>query len=317
MPKLDADYVFHLAVGSHALAQRLAQLETDAERKKRKLHVVKKKTELLKAVYPDELGDLEDTAQFGALPSRLGRHEDEDTRRTLLIDLMFSDPFAPYELKFKRSEMDAALATVASTLGLSKADVASIRATQASAARAHVARNTATVVAVGTGVAAVTAIAAVVATPAIGALVGTTIYGLSGAAATSAGLALLGGGSLAAGGFGMAGGAWVLAGAGVAVGGLAGGGGATLMLQLGTRGTKAELIKLQVTYKEVLLRNQAEIAKAQQVARDLASQQAELRLQLTEERELNDRNAQRLKNLEDTIESVGHSLDWIRKASTS
>lgn len=43
------------------------------------------------------------------------------------------------------------------------------------------------------------------AAPAIGAVVGTTFMGLSGAAATSAGLAALGGGALAAGGAGMAG----------------------------------------------------------------------------------------------------------------
>ena len=45
------------------------------------------------------------------------------------------------------------------------------------------------------------------AAPLIGGAIGTTFLGLSGAAATSAGLALLGGGSLAAGGAGMAGGA--------------------------------------------------------------------------------------------------------------
>lgn len=44
------------------------------------------------------------------------------------------------------------------------------------------------------------------AAPAIGAVVGSSVLGLSGAAATSAGLAALGGGSLAAGGLGTAGG---------------------------------------------------------------------------------------------------------------
>lgn len=45
---------------------------------------------------------------------------------------------------------------------------------------------------------------------AVGTAVGTHLLGYSGAAATSAGLALLGGGSLAAGGFGMAGGMWLV-----------------------------------------------------------------------------------------------------------
>ena len=52
--------------------------------------------------------------------------------------------------------------------------------------------------------------AALVAAPAIGGAVGTLIGGYSGAAATSYGLALLGGGSLAAGGLGMAGGTVVV-----------------------------------------------------------------------------------------------------------
>jgi hypothetical protein len=48
------------------------------------------------------------------------------------------------------------------------------------------------------------------AAPGLGTFIGTHFLGLSGAAATSAGLALVGGGSLASGGFGMAGGAFVL-----------------------------------------------------------------------------------------------------------
>lgn len=55
--------------------------------------------------------------------------------------------------------------------------------------------------------------------PAIGGAVGTLVGGYTGAAATTYGLALLGGGSIAAGGFGMAGGTAVVAGLGVALGG--------------------------------------------------------------------------------------------------
>lgn len=59
--------------------------------------------------------------------------------------------------------------------------------------------------------------AAIVAAPAIGGAIG--VYtGLSGAAATSHGLAILGGGSLAAGGFGMAGGTMVVAAGGAGLG---------------------------------------------------------------------------------------------------
>ena len=57
-----------------------------------------------------------------------------------------------------------------------------------------------------------------VAAPAIGGAVGSFVGGYSGAAATSYGLALLGGGSLAAGGFGMAGGMVVATASGIVLG---------------------------------------------------------------------------------------------------
>ncbi|WP_250150016.1 DUF726 domain-containing protein [Mycolicibacter acidiphilus] len=72
---------------------------------------------------------------------------------------------------------------------------------------------------------AVTAAGAVIGTgglmlaPAIGGAVGTLVGGYTGAAATSYGLALLGGGSLAAGGMGTAGGTAVVAGLGTLLGG--------------------------------------------------------------------------------------------------
>jgi hypothetical protein len=72
----------------------------------------------------------------------------------------------------------------------------------------------------GTGVAglAVFATAGLVAAPAIGGAVGTLVGGYTGAAASSYGLALLGGGSLAAGGLGMAGGTLVVGAVGGALG---------------------------------------------------------------------------------------------------
>lgn len=69
------------------------------------------------------------------------------------------------------------------------------------------------------GGAAVIAPLALAAAPAVGGAIGTSLLGLSGAAATNAGLATLGGGALAAGGAGMAGGVAVVTAAGSALGG--------------------------------------------------------------------------------------------------
>ncbi|MFJ2617978.1 DUF726 domain-containing protein [Glutamicibacter sp. NPDC087344] len=73
----------------------------------------------------------------------------------------------------------------------------------------------------GAGVALVTPLAFLAAS-AVGGAVGVLVGGYSGAAATSWGLAALGGGSLAAGGLGMAGGTAVVTGVGAAVGGVLG-----------------------------------------------------------------------------------------------
>lgn len=62
------------------------------------------------------------------------------------------------------------------------------------------------------------ATAATLAAPAIGTAIGVHVLGLSGAAATSAGLAAAGGGSLASGGLGMAGGSAILSASGTAAG---------------------------------------------------------------------------------------------------
>lgn len=70
--------------------------------------------------------------------------------------------------------------------------------------------------------AAAVAITGGLAAPAIGTIIG-GLMGLSGAAATSAGLALLGGGAIAAGGGGIAAGTAVIIGGGALVGGAAGG----------------------------------------------------------------------------------------------
>lgn len=69
------------------------------------------------------------------------------------------------------------------------------------------------------GGAAVIAPLALAAAPAVGGAIGTSLLGYSGAAATNAGLATLGGGALAAGGAGMAGGVAVVTAAGSALGG--------------------------------------------------------------------------------------------------
>lgn len=100
-------------------------------------------------------------------------------------------------------------------------------------------------------------------------IIGTAIggaAGLSGAAATSYGMAFLGGGSLASGGAGMAGGLWLVTGAG-ATAGLLGGSGAAAIFELGAKQVRVELTRLQVTMKMTMLTGQVDLLKAQSVLR--------------------------------------------------
>ena len=125
--------------------------------------------------------------------------------------------------------------------------------------------------------------------------VGTAIggaMGLSGAAAANAGLALLGGGSLAAGGMGVAGGTLVVTGvASVGVGAAAGGG--TAVHAMSAAEVLADMVKVAVVTKYVMLREQSEPDKArtvvgltEQALREADAEAERLRAQLKELSEL-------------------------------
>lgn len=85
----------------------------------------------------------------------------------------------------------------------------------------------------------------IVVVPILGAIIGTAVLGLHGAAAVSAGLAWVGFGSLASGGFGMAGGTAILAGAGAIIG-LASGGLASKMLHIDKASAIRNAIQLEM-----------------------------------------------------------------------
>ncbi len=110
------------------------------------------------------------------------------------------------------------------------------------------------VVAVVAGGAAVGVLTGGLAAPLIGGAVGGAM-GLSGAAATSAGLALLGGGSVAAGGLGMAGGTAIIAGtAGVGAAGVGAAG--TWLAGAPPTDVVVESAKLEVLFEYLLVREE-------------------------------------------------------------
>jgi hypothetical protein len=300
-------YAMAMALASAWLAYGTVIRTSDDERQRKMRRVFQKKVALVSEAWPDELGDVNG---IESVRKALGECSlDLDQRKTLLIDLSFSDPFAPYELKYDEDWQRDAIKDIAKGLVVDLSFVDAISATRKAAARAHHRRNIAFTVAFGIGGAVVLALGGWMAAPVIAGYLGASA-GLAGAAATAHGLALLGGGTLAAGGMGMAGGMAIVTGGGAAIGGLAGGGG-MLLYQLGAAGAENELLKLQVTFKTVLLDGQLHVRKAQEVIRGLVDRELELKALLKEETKLNDSKSRKLKELRQILESVERSREWM------
>ena len=304
-------YTFSISVGTLILANELTGLEEDEERKEKKEKVVARKLQFLQETFPDETAGVEHVNQ---LYSRLIGSNSGGDALTFLIDLAFSAPFAPYELAFKKGDFKKGLYAAGVLLGVAAEGIDGILETKEDALKAHRNIQWSKVAVYGALGFIVVATGGFLAAPAIGSALGAAA-GLSGAAATAHGLAILGGGSLALGGAGMAGGLWLVTGVGAAVG-LGVGGGSTLLLQLGAAGAKVELAKLQVCYKEVLIGDQLQLRKAQETIRKLMENKAKIERILEEERSLNDKNTQRLKDIEETLEALDNAIDWMKEKNS-
>ncbi len=297
-----------LACGTLLLAEEIASVTTERARSSER---AKKMQRVIEAKLP-EWQALRSGGEpsAGLLADLVGEWPDSQ-RTSLLVDLAFLDPFAPYTLKHKAADRIEALKQLAPDLGKQVRDVAEIEEARKSAQQAHRASVARRAGMAGVATAVVLATAGWLAAPMLGRAIGSAA-GLSGAAAKAHGLAILGGGSLAAGGMGMAGGMWLVAGTGATVG-LLGGSSTRLLLELGAAQAKAELIKLQVSFKVNVLGVQHDLAKAQEVVKGLAERESELREKLAQERQLNDDNAARITALDEKLAAVIKSRQWMEQ----
>ena len=146
-------------------------------------------------------------------------------------------------------------------------------------------------------------------------LVGANFTGLSGAALTSACLAYLGGGAIAAGGFGMAGGTIAIVGGGAVLGlgvGAGVGGAAGAVSLMGKKNTIMQSAKLLVSVREVFLNDEKDLEysntvyeKYVQTIRDIENGLVELRLKADtadkiEKKELKEK----IKSVEETARAM-------------
>jgi hypothetical protein len=305
---MERNYTLCLSAALLLMAEELARSEKDADRKKKKERVVGLKRKLLIEAFPDATKGL---SLIGDAHKLLGGDWSRQDALTFAIDLLFSNPFAPYELKVNNSDLDKALAMAVRYVGVSEEDVKHLRKTQREAFQVYQQINLAKVALIGVGGLIVMGLGGWAAAPLIGTAIGEAA-GLAGAAATAHGLAILGGGSLAIGGAGMAGGLWMVTGTGAALG-LLSSGGATLLLQIGAAAARQELIKLQVTFKEVSLGQQVAQAKAQNVISELVKNRDELRRILAEESKLNEKNSARLKQMATTLADMERTIKWMQE----
>lgn len=288
----------------------LTGLEADEDRKKKKERVVQKKREAL-----DVLGI--SAADRGSLATSIAKSVSEwseDKYTMFLVEACLAQPFAPYELHYKKADHLRALQALARlNLPNARADATVQRILDSieSARKAHKHIAWGKIAVFGVLGAVIVGLGGYMAAPAIAAQLGAAA-GLSGAAAVAHGLALLGGGSLAAGGWGMAGGLWLVTGMGAAMG-AAGAGGGTLLFNLGHAAALHELVKLQVTFDQVIIRSQLREAKGAAVIEALIEQQKALKEQLEREKELNEKNANRLEEIEKLIQAYEESVQWMKK----
>jgi hypothetical protein len=306
-PTDERDITLVTALATHLMAMSIAE-HTDGERGTKMRRVVAKQADALGQMFAD--GGVAG-ADPGAVLLHLVDHWPEADRLRLVIDLDFTDPFFPYELRVLPEQFEQALAWIARHLGIGKAITDSIADTRRDAEREHLKARLVKVAAYGAGGLVLLGAGGWALAPIIGGALGASA-GLSGAAATAHGLALMGGGTLAAGGSGMAGGMFLVTGTGAAVG-AAGGGGSALLYAMGARQAQMELVRLQVTYRMTMLDRQIASLKAATVVEKLQQQLTDLEAILVEERELNDRNSRRLDDLEAKIKTTKTAVRWMEE----
>ena len=242
----------------HALRRQMMRTdlrnEKNATARDRKRGIIRRHhAEFLSAMGSVDDGSLTSEVSATDAAKRLaGRIEGRSRGLIVLVDLMTFNPWYP-EDKWVPAARKEALKTAAGELaGVTPDDLAA--ATKEFDALSKALRQKSIkwgrVAAVGVVGAAVGVATGGLAAPYIGGMIGASM-GLSGAAATSAGLAALGGGSLAAGGLGVFGGTILVGGVGGVVAGSAAGA-ATRYSPAGAGEVVLDAIKLDLLAKLVL-----------------------------------------------------------------
>lgn len=163
------------------------------------------------------------------------------------------------------------------------------------------------------------ALTAAFAGPIAVALFGSEFAGLSGAALTSACLAMAGGGAIAVGGLGIQGGILVLAGGGALLGIAAGGTavGAVSLLEATPEFTLTQAAKLETILKEVILNAQKDILTAQKIIVRYKEQIGELSKKIAEMEMTEEKTKKELQNIKTCLNYMKKSYKDMNKFTSA
>ncbi|HSJ46411.1 MAG TPA: hypothetical protein VK923_17175 [Euzebyales bacterium] len=127
------DHAHRLGLGLATLlmAIQLTDKEADERRRERKQSVVHDKWDVLRTAFPDDLNQFQGYGGSGpSVRQLLDTFADVTSswtpghRRALLVDVLMSDAFAPYELKVAVDDADEAIRLLAEALALDEVDTA-------------------------------------------------------------------------------------------------------------------------------------------------------------------------------------------------
>ena len=151
-------------------------------------------------------------------------------------------------------------------------------------------------------------------------LVGSQFPTLSGAALVSACLAFLGGGAIVAGGAGMAGGVLVIVGGGALLGSVAGGvaiAGKETLFNNSPKLVLSFAAKVNVVLREIILNEQKDTVKAQEIIAALKEQIAQQNAELSRLKNADGENKKAISNLKKSIEYMERIVGNMKKYSSS
>jgi hypothetical protein len=300
----DHDHRFCLSLATLVMAEQLTDAEPDEQRRQRKRTVAQRKWEALRHTFAEDLGELLGYGGTGPALRQLTHVLAQRTagwtparRGLLLVDLVMSDVFAPYEVKVTTNDFAEAVRNVAAALALSNEGEALLGA-WSDTLRAHRPRRWRTVIAPSTMSAS--ALTTSGPDPAVATALAAAA-GLTSEVATAQGVALLGGGSLSIGGSALTGGLWLVT-APPEGGPLPSGGHGLLML--GPAQARVELIKLQLSAWLVVHCDLAAGLGTADVVDGLVRVSDDLTAQLDVERRVNDDDASRITDIKGMMQAV-------------